>query len=414
MDNTVSSTTVKYDFEQLTHSFQLLDGIKDLDGLLTCFRETIQKIIPIKCIALFEYDIDEKKHFIVDVFPLQFKEFVEHQLEEGIIAWAQLHREVFISETEFFYDEFSSSKSIFIQLFQNSRPIGLIEILPEDAFNPDIGKVKSQLEILGAIMSDKVEILKLTKEIKEKQDNLARITTQFENINKMASLGELAGSIAHEINNPMTTILGRIQLMLEFNSLPGDVQKKLTVIEAQANRISKLIHALLSFSRGKDKESIDEEMDINQVIINSLELTRHDLAINHIEVSTALANNLPHIYGDSIQIQQVFINLINNARHAMRKKGKLSIGSRIYESSICVSIKDNGYGIDPKDHTRIFEPLFTTKRKSGGTGLGLSICRQIIQKHNGSLSVESKLHKGTQFDIYFPIVKQKSNGVKRK
>ena len=142
-------------------------------------------------------------------------------------------------------------------------------------------------------------------------------------------------------------------------------KKKITIIEVQANRISKLIHALLSFARGKDNESINEEMDINQVINNSLELTRHDLVINHIQVSTTLANNLPHIYGDPIQIQQVFINLINNARHAMKRKGKLSIGSRIYESSICVSIKDNGYGIDPKDHPRIFEPLFTTKRKSG-------------------------------------------------
>lgn len=405
LDDIVNSTTVDSDFIQLSHTFQLMDGIKDMSDLIICFRETIQKIIPFKSIAILEYHSEEKKHSVVDVFPGQFREFVNYQLEEGIIAWAQLHREVFISETEFFYDQFSPSKSIFVQLYQGGTPKGLIEILPIETFNPNLERLKPQLEILGSMLSDKMEIFKLSDETVEQRLTLGRITNQFEKMNKMASLGELAGSVAHEINNPMTTILGRIQLMLEYSTLSDDEQKKLTVIETQANRISKLIHALLSFARGKENEMKQDELNINLVINNSLELTRHNLEINQIEVSTTLTNDLPVIYGDAIQLQQVFINMINNARQAMMKKGKLSIGSRNYESGLCVSIKDSGPGIEPKEQDRIFEPLFSTKRQSGGTGLGLSICKQIIQKHGGSITVESNLGQGTKFDVFLPVTK---------
>ena len=391
-------------------SFQMLNSVNNWVIFLDRYRETIQKVLPCKSITLFEYDERKKLHFVADVFPQKFHGFVNHQLEEGIISWAQLHNEVFISETDFFYDEFPPSKSIFMPLLQNKQPRGVIEILPENSIHLENGSVLSHLKILCTLISDKIEILKLSSKLAEKESMLERITNQFEMTNKMVSLGELAGSVAHEINNPMTTILGRLQLLIESNSLPDQVQNKMKVIETQANRVSKLIHALLSFARGNN-ESIDEEININQVINSSLDLTCHNLKINKIEISTNLVDDLPVIYGNPIQLQQVFINLINNAQHAMQAKGKLTIGTRLFDAGVCITIKDNGSGIDPKDHGKIFELLYSTKKTSGGTGLGLSICKQIVQKYNGTISVDSQLGQGTKFEIYIPF---KSNQKKRK
>ncbi len=394
------SVSTKFDFIKF---FQMLNGVNDWVIFLNRYREIIQKILPCKSITLFEYDEAKKLHFVSDVFPQQFQGFVNHQLEEGIISWAQLHNEVFISETEFFYDEINPSQTVFMPLHQNKHPIGVIEILPENSILLENESVLNHLKMLCTLISDKIEILKLNLKLTEKESILERITNQFKMTNKMVSLGELAGSIAHEINNPMTTILGRLQLLIESNSLPDQIQYKMKIIETQANRVSKLIHALLSFARGTDNENTDEEININHVINNSLELTCHNLKINQIEISTNLADDLPKIYGNPIQLQQVFINLINNAEHAMLAKGKLTIGTRLCDAGVCITIKDSGSGIDPKDHTKIFEPLYSTKKTSGGTGLGLSICKQIVQKHDGTISVDSQLGRGTKFEIYIPF-----------
>jgi two-component system NtrC family sensor kinase len=219
---------------------------------------------------------------------------------------------------------------------------------------------------------------------------------------RMASVGELASGLAHEINNPLTGIVGFSELLL-MNELEESIKEDIQTIHREALRAAEIVRNLLTFAR--QHTPTREAGDINLSVHKVLELRKHDHRINNIRCLTDLDPDLPRVMLDFFQIQQVLINIIINAEFFLRLKDhpQITIKTSQHNGYVIISISDNGPGISPENMKRIFDPFFTTKEVGKGTGLGLSICHGIIEEHHGKISVESTLGNGATFRIELPF-----------
>jgi len=221
---------------------------------------------------------------------------------------------------------------------------------------------------------------------------------------RLASIGELASGVAHELNNPLTGIIGFSELLLD-EDIPDNVRKDLRVIQMEAQRSAGIVRNLLTFAR--KHAPAKEPVDINSTIQKALELRAYELKVNNIQVNTYLASDLPKIMADGFQLEQVFINIIINAEHFMIEahgRGTLTITTEQAGDIIRASFADDGPGIAKKNLGHLFDPFFTTKEVGKGTGLGLSISYGIITEHSGRIYAESELGKGATFIVELPIV----------
>ncbi len=238
---------------------------------------------------------------------------------------------------------------------------------------------------------------------------LKTITEQLINHEKMASVGQMAAGVAHEINTPLGIILGYTQLMMDDFEIDSENYKNLQIVERQTKACRKIVADLLKFSR--QSESVKASIDLNQIIQEVLAVTEHTLNIQQIEVIRRFDPELPPVIGDAEKLHQIFINLFNNSQHAMADGGRLTVITDKTPAHVLVSVIDNGCGIADKIRSRIFDPFFTTKEVGKGTGLGLSVTYGIIQEHGGSISVESpvedgqtgKTIQGAAFHIRLPV-----------
>lgn len=226
---------------------------------------------------------------------------------------------------------------------------------------------------------------------------------------KLTSLGEMLSGVAHELNNPLTGIIGFSELMLDKEP-PQKIKKDIQKINSEALRCKKIVQNLLTFARRHKPER--ELININDIIQMTLELREYDLRVNNISVVTNLDMAMPMTMADSYQIQQVFLNIVNNAQQAMlddKGKGTLTISTSHKNSVITIKFTDTGPGIAAENINRIFDPFFTTKGVGKGTGLGLSISYGLIKEHGGNIYVMSRNKKGTTFTIELPVVKGKEH-----
>ena len=227
---------------------------------------------------------------------------------------------------------------------------------------------------------------------------------QIRETSRMASIGQLAAGVAHEINNPLTSVLGYAQLLLAQNP-PAPIAADVNRIYAEAKRAAKVVQDLLLFARKADYEK--RYIDIALLLERAQDLMSHEFIANNITVINQVSPGLPHTMADEHQMLQVFLNLLANAKQmcvTFHGKGRLVIRATASPTTIDISINDDGPGIPPENVKRIFEPFFTTKEVGRGTGLGLSICYGIIRQHGGELWVESEDGKGATFHIALPLV----------
>jgi two-component system NtrC family sensor kinase len=227
---------------------------------------------------------------------------------------------------------------------------------------------------------------------------------------KLAAIGELVSGVAHELNNPLTSVMGYAQLLQAADVTP-EIRDDLRTIYQEAQRSAKIIENLLTFAR---KETTEKQYaDVNQVLKDTLKLRSYQLTVDDVELSTELDQNLPWTMAAPHQLQQVFLNLINNAHQAvMGSPGRRSLSLRTETDGnvIRILIIDNGPGI-PEEHLgKIFDPFFTTKDVGQGTGLGLSIAFGIVQEHGGRIWAESEPNIGTTFVVELPIVERPARG----
>ncbi|MEW6079212.1 MAG: ATP-binding protein [Thermodesulfobacteriota bacterium] len=233
---------------------------------------------------------------------------------------------------------------------------------------------------------------------------------------KMASIGELAAGIAHEINNPVAIMVeeaGWIGDLLEEEDLAGSANLKefkraLAQINTQGKRCKEITHKLLSFARKTD--STTKDVQINDLVVEIVNLSRQMAKYNKVVIETDLQKDLPYIMISPSEMQQVLLNLINNALDAMEKTGGvIRISTKVSEikpGHIVIVVEDTGPGIPEANLPRIFDPFFTTKPVGKGTGLGLSICYGIINKMGGKIDVQSAVEKGARFRIWVPFQQQ--------
>jgi two-component system NtrC family sensor kinase len=221
---------------------------------------------------------------------------------------------------------------------------------------------------------------------------------------RLASLGQMAAGLAHELNNPLTAILTLSQLLLH-HGLPGEGQEDMKCIYEEAQRATRIVKDVLLFARNNNYEK--GHASANDVVRDVLRLRQHDETASSIEVVTRLAGDMPDISIDRFQLQQVFLNIILNAEGAIKeagRPGRLTVTSERDGDRVKIHFADNGCGIKKSVMPRIFDPFFTTKDIGSGTGLGLSICYGIVVKHGGRISVRSQPGEGATFTIEIPVV----------
>jgi two-component system NtrC family sensor kinase len=235
---------------------------------------------------------------------------------------------------------------------------------------------------------------------------------------KLASVGRLAAGTAHEINNPVAIMVqeaGWVEDLLkeeEFQKGKNleEIKRALKEIGIQGKRCKEITHKLLSFARKTDMQI--QNVQINEIVEEVVSIS-NKASYTGISINTYLDQTIPIIYGSQTEIQQVLMNLINNALYALKKDGgKIDITTRLEEQNVLVIVEDNGPGIPEANLDRIFDPFFTTKPVGEGNGLGLSICFGIIQKMGGKIDVRSAVDMGTRFDIRFPRKTPKTSKAK--
>ena len=220
---------------------------------------------------------------------------------------------------------------------------------------------------------------------------------------RLASVGEMASGIAHEINNPLTAVIGFAQLLMDAD-LPDDLKEDLVTIHKEAQRAAGVARNLLTFAR--KHAPAKQPTNVNGIIEGVLTLRAYEQNVSNIRINTKLAPDLPEVTADYSQLQQVFINITLNAETAMIEAGNggmLTITTQKVNHSVRASFADDGPGIAKENLDRIFDPFFTTKEVGKGTGLGLSVCHGIIAEHGGKIYARSKPGSGATFVVELPI-----------
>ena len=242
-------------------------------------------------------------------------------------------------------------------------------------------------------------------ELLNKTEELAATTQQLWQSSKLATMGELAASVAHELNNPLATLALHAESLLD--QLPdGDPNRRpLEVIAQEVERMASLVSNLLLFSRRNHRQI--SSVDLCEEIVNSLDFVQYHLRSHKIDIVQDCADNLPTVQADQQQLRQVFLNLITNASDAMPEGGTLTVRSRAGvmaggQPAVVVEFSDTGTGIKTADLPKLWEPFFTTKPEGKGTGLGLGICRRTVEEHRGTIEIETEPAGGTTVRITLP------------
>lgn len=220
---------------------------------------------------------------------------------------------------------------------------------------------------------------------------------------RLASVGELASGVAHELNNPLTSVIGFSQLLLD-KDIPDEIKEDVNIIFNEARRSAAVVKNLLTFAR--KHAPVKQPVNINSIVEKVLELRAYERRVNNIQVNTRFATDLPEVMADYFQLQQVFLNITINAEYFMieaHNRGTLTITTEKVGDIVRASFADDGPGIAPENLGHLFDPFFTTKEVGKGTGLGLSICHGIITEHGGRIYAESELGRGATFIAELPI-----------
>jgi PAS domain S-box-containing protein len=241
--------------------------------------------------------------------------------------------------------------------------------------------------------------------------DLKRLEEQLIQAEKLAAMGQMLAGVAHELNNPLTAILGVTELVREREGLDDSMKRQLDLTHRQARRAARIVQNLLEFSRPASPQK--KPIDVNSIIERTLQLHEHSLRRNQVAVDFASRTDLPPVVGDANQLVQVLLNLITNAEQAIREvreSGRVQIRLGSSGGNVVITVQDDGVGISPEALPKLFDPFYTTKRPGGGTGLGLSICLSIVREHGGTIQAETLPGGGSAFKVYLPIARDVPRG----
>jgi signal transduction histidine kinase len=253
------------------------------------------------------------------------------------------------------------------------------------------------------------ELAKRNEELRLLNEALFESQRQLSQSEKLAAVGQVSATMAHQIGTPLNSISGYLQLILQDGNLLPKDQDRLKIIESQLDRLADSVKNLLSFTR-QPKPQL-RALNVNEVLEELIHLSEPWLLARKVRLTTQFSLELPSILGDPTHLQTLFLNLITNALDAMPQGGVLTIATRQTPQPLSsedkkwieIAITDTGIGITEESRKRIFSPFFTTKKMGEGTGLGLAICEQIAKEHSGKIEVESEVRKGSTFSVHIPV-----------
>ena len=252
----------------------------------------------------------------------------------------------------------------------------------------------AELNDVYRVLSEKL------KEIRNRDERIKAFVNELIRANKLSSLGELAGSIAHEIKNPLVSIQGFAKRITKAQD-PQKAKGYAKLIDEESGRLSNVLVKLLEFSRMDEPKK--EPLDVNEIVDDTVLFMEHHLTrFKNVEIAVEKELGLPRVKIDKIHVQQSLVNIMMNAAQAMPDGGKMEIETGRTNGFVYISVTDKGTGIKAEDLEKIFEPFFTTKEKGQGTGLGLSLCKRLIEANRGTVEVESRVGEGSTFRIVLP------------
>lgn len=340
-----------------------------------------------------ELSLDEKLQEIVELLPPSW------QHPDISSASISLHEKLFQSSP---YTEAPYRQSTDIVV--NNIPRGEVEVvylsykpdLDEGAFLEEEDSLIREVARRIADIIEKVEI----------DDHRTRLQEQLRHADRLATIGQLAAGVAHELNEPLGSILGFAQLAKKGLENPTQAVRDLEKIEKGALHAREIVRKLLIFARQMPTRKT--MVDLNKTIMEATSFFETRCRTSRIEIDMQLDENLPRIEADPAQMNQVLINLVVNAIYAMKTGGRLTVSSSFDENDLILVISDTGYGMTDEVKKQLFIPFFTTKDIHHGTGLGLSVVHGIVTSHNGSIEVESKTGNGAKFTIRLPLNKNET------
>ncbi|MDD2657996.1 MAG: ATP-binding protein [Candidatus Pacebacteria bacterium] len=407
--------------------------IHNLQQLLDLIANAVTANVHISHSAVYLYDADSGKFSLKSGSNLRSSQPNSIDRESLVINWIRKEKKALVYE-EIRQSAIDDPDLISKKIVEDMRELGAAIIIPSfleekllsllvlgDKFSGKIYTLEdlnifsilanqTALAIESALLYENIE-----EQVRRRTKELLEVQKQLVHAEKLATVGTLAGGVAHEINNPLTAVLTNVQMLLSLpNSLDADSKESLELIEEATKRCRTIVQKLMAYAK-KPLESVPpaKTVDMFHAVLNVVTFLKYQLEQENIKIVTQAKEGEYLVTGNQSELEQVLTNIILNARDAIRqvkKGGLISISFSKDSKSVKVGIKDDGPGISKEITHKIFDPFFSTKDVGKGTGLGLSICQAIIEKHNGSISVESEAGKGATFTISIPVVELKKEG----
>lgn len=362
-----------------TAEWALRERVKELTCLYGIAHVTQERGIP----------LGEALQAIVELLPAGW------QFPEVAAARIVIDDQVFMSAG---FQETSLRQAAELNIDGRSR--GSVEVCyPEDLSN-DVEKLflleeRSLIDMVAREVSDYIEH-------SEAEEANSRLRDQLRHADRLATLGQLAAGVAHEINEPLSNILGFAQLAMKSAGVPRQASEDMEKIVKSCLHAREVIHKLLTFAR--QMPPAKTQVAMNQVVSDGLYFLEARCVKAGIEIARHLEPGLPDICADGSQVHQVLVNLIVNAIQAMPDGGTLTIETHSAGNSVCVAVQDTGIGMSEEIKRNIFTPFFTTKDVDQGTGLGLAVVDGIVASHGGTIKVESECGRGARFEVLLPVM----------
>ena len=264
-----------------------------------------------------------------------------------------------------------------------------------------LGEAQSEIMRQNRMLEKRVD--EAIAELRTRNLELFQAQDELRRASRLATAGQVAAMLAHDLGSPLSSISGHLQLMLENPSQTPEEKDRIRLLLSQVERLSDTIRNFLSNVSGL--ETRFQDCDLNALLQHVVELARPLLTGHKIETVLEMDSRLPHIKADSNQLQQLFLNLFSNAMDAMKEGGILKVSTRYLPESQTAEVKvsDTGQGMSPEHLKNLFRPFFSTKEFGKGTGLGLAICKEIVKAHGGQIKAESRQGEGTEFTLLFPV-----------